>query len=182
MSRIGKMPIAIPKDVTVKVEGNVVSVKGPKGELSRTINSEITVEVADGVINVKRPSDEKEHKAMHGLSRTLIANMVAGVTQGFKKTLEIAGVGYRAAKAGSKLGLTLGFSHPLEIEPPQGITFEVPAPNKIIISGINKEAVGEFAAKIRSYREPEPYKGKGIKYEGEVVRRKVGKAGGKGKK
>ncbi|MCX7779978.1 MAG: 50S ribosomal protein L6 [Negativicutes bacterium] len=182
MSRIGRMPIPVPSGVTVKIDGNVVSVKGPKGELSREIPKDITVEQAEGALYVKRPSDEKEHKSLHGLTRTLIANMVTGVTQGFSKTLEIAGVGYRAAKAGTKLNLTLGFSHPVEVEPPKGITIDVPAPTKIIISGIDKEAVGALAAKIRSFREPEPYKGKGIKYEGEIIRRKVGKAGGKGKK
>jgi large subunit ribosomal protein L6 len=182
MSRIGRAPIAIPAGVTVKVDGNVVSVKGPKGELSRAISKDIIVEIEDNTILVKRPTDEKEHRSLHGLSRTLIANMVTGVTQGFTKTLEIAGVGYRAAKAGTKLALTLGFSHPVEVEPPKGITIDVPAPNRIIVSGIDKEAVGALAAKIRSYREPEPYKGKGVRYEGEKVRRKVGKSGGKGKK
>lgn len=182
MSRIGRMPIPVPSGVTVKIDGNVVSVKGPKGELCREIPQAITVEQNEGVLNVTRPSDAKEHRSLHGLTRTLIANMVIGVTQGFTKTLEIAGVGYRAAKSGSKLALTLGFSHPVEVEPPKGITIDVPAPTKIIVSGIDKEAVGELAAKIRSFREPEPYKGKGVKYEGEVVRRKVGKAGGKGKK
>jgi large subunit ribosomal protein L6 len=140
------------------------------------------VEIGDGVVNISRPSDEKQHKSLHGLTRTLVNNMVTGVTKGFSRTLEIAGVGYRAAKAGTKLNLTLGFSHPVEVEPPKGITIDVPAPNRIVVSGIDKEAVGALAAKIRSFREPEPYKGKGIKYEDEVVRRKVGKAGGKGKK
>ena len=182
MSRIGRMPIAIPAGVTVKVDDNVVSVKGPKGELRRELPKDMIIEVADGNINIKRPSDEKEHRSLHGLTRTLVANMVTGVTQGFSRTLEIAGVGYRASKAGTKLNLTLGFSHPVEVEPPKGITIDVPAPTKIIVSGIDKEAVGALAAKIRSFREPEPYKGKGIKYEGERVRRKVGKAGGKGKK
>jgi large subunit ribosomal protein L6 len=182
MSRIGRMPIAVPAGVTVKVDGNVVSVKGPKGELTRTIPQEMIVEIGDGVVNINRPSDEKKHKSLHGLTRTLVANMVTGVTKGFSRTLEIAGVGYRAAKAGTKLNLTLGFSHPVEVNPPEGITIEVPAPNKIVVSGIDKEAVGALAAKIRSFREPEPYKGKGIKYEGEVIRRKAGKAGAKGKK
>lgn len=182
MSRIGRMPIAIPAGVTVKVDGNVVSVKGPKGELSRSLPKDMIVEVAEGVVNIKRPSEIKEHKQLHGLTRTLVANMVTGVTQGFSRTLEIAGVGYRAAKAGTKLNLTLGYSHPVEVNPPEGITIEVPAPNRIVVSGIDKESVGALAAKIRSFREPEPYKGKGIKYEGEVIRRKVGKAGGKGKK
>jgi large subunit ribosomal protein L6 len=176
------MPIAVPQGVTVTIDGNSVSVKGPKGELSRVIHPDMILELDGGVLTVKRPTDEKNHRALHGLSRTLINNMVTGVTKGFTKTLEIAGVGYRAAKSGTKLNLTLGFSHPVEVEPPKGITIDVPAPNKIIVSGIDKEAVGELAAKIRGYREPEPYKGKGVKYEGEVVRRKVGKAGGKGKK
>jgi large subunit ribosomal protein L6 len=176
------MPIAVPQGVTITIDGNLVSVKGPKGELSRVIHPDMILELDGGVLNVKRPTEEKNHRALHGLSRTLINNMVVGVTQGFTKTLEIAGVGYRAAKSGTKLNLTLGFSHPVEVDPPKGITIDVPAPNKIIVSGIDKEAVGALAAKIRGYREPEPYKGKGIKYEGEVVRRKVGKAGGKGKK
>lgn len=183
MSRIGRMPIAIPQGVTVTIEANnVVTVKGPKGELTRALHKDIILEQEESTIVVKRPSEEKEHKALHGLTRTLLSNMVTGVTKGFAKTLEIAGVGYRASKAGSKLNLTLGFSHPVEVEPPKGITIDVPAPNKIIVNGIDKELVGAVAAKIRGYREPEPYKGKGIKYEGEVVRRKVGKAGGKGKK
>ncbi|KYZ77716.1 50S ribosomal protein L6 [Anaerosporomusa subterranea] len=182
MSRIGRMPITVPQGVTITIDGNLVSVKGPKGELSRVIHPDMILELDGGVLNVKRPTEEKNHRALHGLSRTLINNMVVGVTQGFTKTLEIAGVGYRAAKSGTKLNLTLGFSHPVEVEPPKGLTIDVPAPNKIIVSGIDKEAVGALAAKIRGYREPEPYKGKGVKYEGEVVRRKVGKAGGKGKK
>jgi len=182
MSRIGRAPIAIPENVTVTVDGNVVLVKGPKGELTRTIHKDMIVEIEENTLNVKRPSENKAHKALHGLTRTLIANMVTGVTQGFSRTLEIHGVGYRAAKAGTKVALSLGLSHPLEVEPPTGITLDVPAPNRIIVSGINKEQVGAMAAKIRGYREPEPYKGKGIRYEGEVVRRKVGKAGGKGKK
>lgn len=154
MSRIGRMPITIPAGVTVKIEGNVVSVKGPKGELSRTVPKEMIIEMADGQIDVKRPSEEKQHKSLHGLTRTLIANMVTGVTQGFTRNLEIAGVGYRAAKAGNKLNLTLGFSHPVEVDPPAGLTIDVPAPTKIVVSGIDKEAVGALAAKIRSYREP----------------------------
>lgn len=182
MSRIGRMPIAIPQGVTVNIDGNVVSVKGPKGEISRTIHHDMIVKQENNTITVDRPSEAKQHKALHGLTRTLIANMVTGVTQGFSKSLEIAGVGYRAAKSGSKVTLTLGFSHPVVVEPPTGLTIDVPAPNKLVISGIDKEAVGALAAKIRGYREPEPYKGKGIKYEGERIRRKVGKAGGKGKK
>jgi len=182
MSRIGRAPIAIPNGVTVKLENNVVTVKGPKGELVREFNQDMIIEVEENVLTVKRPSDNKDHRSLHGLTRTLISNMVIGVTEGFTKTLEISGVGYRAAKAGNKVNLLLGFSHPVEVEPPTGISLEVPAPNKIVVSGINKEEVGAMAAKIRGYREPEPYKGKGIKYEGEVIRRKVGKAGGKGKK
>ena len=182
MSRIGRQPIAIPAGVEVKIEGSLVSVKGPKGETSRLINKDMILKLENSTLTVDRPTDNKEHRAMHGLTRTLIANMVTGVTQGFSRTLEINGVGYRAAKAGTKLNLTLGFSHPLELEPPAGVSIEVPQPNRIVVSSISKEAVGSFAAKIRSYREPEPYKGKGIKYEGEVVRRKVGKAGAKGKK
>ena len=182
MSRIGRQPIAVPAGVEIKIEGTNVSVKGPKGETSRLLNKDMIIKLEDATITVDRPTDNKEHRSLHGLTRTLISNMVVGVTQGFSRTLEINGVGYRAAKAGSKLALTLGFSHPLELEPPTGVTFEVPQPNRIVVSSISKEAVGSFAAKIRSYREPEPYKGKGIKYEGEVVRRKVGKAGAKGKK
>ena len=182
MSRIGRAPIAIPNGVTVKLENNVVTVKGPKGELVREFNQDMIIEVEENVLTVKRPSDNKDHRSLHGLTRTLISNMVIGVTEGFTKTLEISGVGYRAAKAGNKVNLSLGFSHPVEVEPPTGISLEVPAPNKIVVSGINKEEVGAMAAKIRGYREPEPYKGKGIKYGGEVIRRNVGKAGGKGKK
>lgn len=183
MSRIGRAPITIPQGVTVAIDANnVVTVKGPKGELTRALHKDIILEQDGNVITVKRPSDEKEHRSLHGLTRTLLANMVDGVTKGFSRTLEIAGVGYRAAKSGNKLNLTLGFSHPVEVIPPQGISIDVPAPNKIIVNGIDKEAVGALAAKIRGYREPEPYKGKGIKYEGEKILRKVGKAGGKGKK
>ena len=183
MSRIGRTPIAVPAGVTVTIDAsNLVTVKGPKGELSRTIHKDMILKLEDSVLTVDRPSDQKEHRSLHGLSRTLISNMVVGVTQGFSKTLEIVGVGYRAAKAGNKLALTLGFSHPVEVEPPQGLSIEVPAPNKIVVSGTDKEAVGALAANIRKYRKPEPYKGKGVRYEGEVVRRKVGKAGGKGKK
>ena len=183
MSRIGKMPIAIPAGVTVEIaENNKVTVKGPKGTLERVLPAEMDIKQEGSEIVVSRPNDLKKMKSLHGLTRTLINNMVIGVTEGFTKTLEISGVGYRAAKAGNKVNLSLGFSHPVEVEPPTGISLEVPAPNKIVVSGINKEEVGAMAAKIRGYREPEPYKGKGIKYEGEVIRRKVGKAGGKGKK
>ncbi|MBQ5636130.1 MAG: 50S ribosomal protein L6 [Selenomonadales bacterium] len=149
--------------------------------MTREFVADMIIEVADNTITVKRPTDNKEHRALHGLTRTLLNNMVIGVTAGFSKTLEINGVGYRAAKQGNNINLSLGFSHPVIVEPPTGITFEVPAPNRIIVSGINKEVVGAMAAKIRGYRQPEPYKGKGIKYEGEVIRRKVGKAGGKKK-
>ena len=181
MSRIGRAPITVPAGVTITQNGNVVTVKGPKGELTREFVADMIIEVADNTITVKRPTDNKEHRALHGLTRTLLNNMVIGVTAGFSKTLEINGVGYRAAKQGNNINLSLGFSHPVIVEPPTGITFEVPAPNKIIVSGINKEVVGAMAAKIRGYRQPEPYKGKGIKYEGETIRRKVGKAGGKKK-
>lgn len=182
MSRIGKLPITVPANVTVTIENNLVTVKGPKGELARQINKDMILKLEDSHLTVERPSDDKEHRAMHGLSRTLINNMVIGVTDGFTKTLEINGVGYRAAKQGENINFTLGFSHPVVKEPPAGITFEVPAPNKIIVKGANKETVGAVAADIRTLRPPEPYKGKGIRYEGEVVRRKAGKAGGKGKK
>lgn len=183
MSRIGRAPIHIPSGVTVTVgANNLVKVKGPKGELSREIHPDMKITVEDGVVTVTRPSDDKMHRSLHGLSRTLINNMVVGVTEGFKKTLEINGVGYRAAKQGKNLNLSLGFSHPVIVEPPAGITLDAPSATSIVVSGIDKEAVGAVAAKIRSYRLPEPYKGKGIKYEGEHIRRKVGKAGAKAKK
>lgn len=182
MSRIGKMPITVPAGVTVTIEDNHVTVKGPKGELTRQINKNMKLTMDNGVITVERPDDEKESRSLHGLSRTLINNMIIGVTQAFSKTLEINGVGYRAAKQGQNINFTLGFSHPVVKEPPAGITFEVPAPNKIVVSGADKEVVGAVAADIRTLRPPEPYKGKGIRYEGEHVRRKIGKAGAKGKK
>lgn len=183
MSRIGRAPITIPAGVTVKVEeGNKVTVKGPKGELSRTLHQDMNIKIEENVLTVERPSDNKDHRSLHGLTRTLINNMVVGVTEGFAKTLEINGVGYRAQLQGKNLNLSLGFSHPVVVEPPAGIKFEAPSATKIIVSGIDKEIVGAIAAKIRDYRRPEPYKGKGIKYEGEFVRRKVGKAGAKGKK
>ena len=182
MSRIGKMPITVPAGVTVTIEDNHVTVKGPKGELARQISKNMKLTMDNGVITVERPNDEKENRSLHGLSRTLINNMIIGVTAGFSKTLEIQGVGYRAAKQGNNINFTLGFSHPVVKEPPAGITFEVPAPNKIVVSGANKEQVGAVAADIRTLRPPEPYKGKGIRYEGEHVRRKIGKAGAKGKK
>lgn len=182
MSRIGKMPITVPAGVTVTIENNFVTVKGPKGELSRQISKNMKLTMDNGVITVERPNDEKENRSLHGLSRTLINNMIVGVTAGFSKTLEIQGVGYRAAKQGNNINFTLGFSHPVVKEPPAGITFEVPAPNKIVVLGSDKEVVGAVAADIRTLRPPEPYKGKGIRYEGEHVRRKIGKAGAKGKK
>ena len=179
MSRVGRMPIDIPAGVTATLDGQVITVKGPKGELTRTLHPDMKVTVQDNVITVERPNDEKNNRALHGLTRALIANMVKGVTEGFKKELEIVGVGYRAQMKGKKLALTLGFSHPLELDAPEGITIECPSATQIVISGINNEHVGEFAAKIRGYRLPEPYKGKGIRYGGEHVRRKAGKAGTK---
>ena len=179
MSRIGKQPIDIPAGVTVTLDGQVITVKGPKGELTRTLHPDMIVKMDGNVITVERPSDEKNHRSLHGLTRALIQNMVTGVHDGFKKELEIQGVGYRAQMKGSKLALTLGFSHPLELDAPEGISIECPSATSIVISGANKEHVGAFAAKVRSYREPEPYKGKGIRYVGEHVRRKAGKAGTK---
>ena len=181
MSRVGRMPIEIPAGVTVSQNENTLTVKGAKCELTRTFHPDINIAVEENVITVTRPSDGKEHRSLHGLTRALVANMVTGVHEGFTKTLEITGVGYRAAKQGNKLALTLGFSHPVEMEAPAGITIDVPAPNKIVVSGADKEVVGAVAADIRKWRKPEPYKGKGIRYEGEVVRRKAGKAGAKGK-
>ena len=183
MSRIGRAPIDNPAGVTVTLgDENKVTVKGPKGELFRTCHPDMKITIEGNVLTVSRPSEDKLHKSLHGLTRTLIHNMVLGVTEGFTKSLEINGVGYRAVKQGNNLNLSLGFSHPVIVEPPAGITLDAPAANKIVISGIDKEAVGAMAATIRDYREPEPYKGKGIKYEGEHIRRKVGKAGAKGKK
>ena len=178
MSRIGKLPIPVPGGVTITVgDDNTVTVKGPKGQLSEKISQDISVEVADGVISVKRPSDNKQHRALHGLSRSLINNMVVGVTNGYEKHLEIVGVGYRAQMQGKKLVLNVGYSHPVEVDPAEGIAFETPAPTKISIKGIDKQLVGQVAADIRMVRPPEPYKGKGIRYENEVVRHKEGKAG-----
>jgi len=179
MSRIGRKPIAIPNGVEVKQEGQIITVKGPKGTLTREFRPEITIKIEDNVIHVTRPSDDPVHRSLHGLSRTLLFNMVEGVTNGFSKSLELVGVGYRASLQGKKLVLAVGKSHPVEMEPWEGIEIEVPAPNKIIVKGIDKEKVGTFAADIREQRPPEPYKGKGIKYEKEVIRRKEGKAGGK---
>jgi len=181
MSRVGRLPVLIPAGVEVKVEGNVVEVKGPKGKVVKEMPREIKISVEDNKVVVTRSSDEKKHRALHGLTRALIQNMVIGVTEGFQKRLELVGVGYRAAKQGRKLVLTVGYSHPVEIEPEEGLEIEVPAPNKIVVSGIDKEKVGALAARIRSVREPEPYKGKGIRYEGEVIKLKAGKAGVKGK-
>lgn len=180
MSRIGKLPVAIPAGIEVKLEdGNVITVKGPKGTLTRKLVDDLTIEVTDAEITVTRPSDLKRYKQLHGLTRTLIANMVEGVTNGYKKELEINGVGYRAAKSGNKLTLTLGYSHPVEMIDPEGITTTLEGNNKIIVEGIDKEKVGQFAAEIRTKRPPEPYKGKGIKYTTETIRRKVGKTGKK---
>ena len=181
MSRIGKMPISVPAGVEVKNENNLITVKGPKGQLSRQFNTELGIEVAEGVVTVTRPSDDKRHRSLHGLTRTLIANMVEGVTNGYSKTLEIEGVGYRTAKSGNKVTLNLGFSHPVVLEETDAIKIDVPQPNKLVISGIDKQAVGQFAAEVREKRPPEPYKGKGIRYAGERIIRKEGKAG-KGKK
>ena len=180
MSRIGKKPVVIPAGVTVTVaEGNVVTVKGPKGELTNTFNADMIIKVEGNVLTVSRPSDEANHRALHGLTRTLIANMIEGVEKGFSKELEVNGVGYRAEKKGNQLVMRLGFSHEVFVDEIPGITIEVPAPNKIIIRGIDKQVVGQFAAEVRGKRPPEPYKGKGIKYTTEVIRRKVGKTGGK---
>ena len=176
MSRIGKQPIPVPSGVEVHIDGSTVTVKGPKGELSRTLVDIITVEMADGALLVKRPDDSRTARSLHGLSRTLVSNMVVGVSEGYFKNLEIVGVGYRAAMKGSDIELQLGFSHPVVIVAEPGITFEVPAPTKITVRGIDKQRVGQVAADIRKWRKPEPYKGKGVRYEGEHVRRKLGKA------
>lgn len=182
LSRIGRKPIVIPQGVEVAINGNTVKVKGPKGELSRTVHPDMKLVMENQQLQVERPSDEKEHRSLHGLTRTLISNMVEGVTKGFSRGLDINGVGYRAAKQGNNLNLTIGYSHPVELEPLPGVEFEVPAANKIIVKGIDKQAVGQMAAIVRSVREPEPYKGKGIKYDNEIIRRKAGKAGKAGKK
>ncbi|MGH2653381.1 MAG: 50S ribosomal protein L6 [Actinomycetota bacterium] len=176
MSRIGKQPIAIPDGVSVDVGDGLVTVKGPGGELSQRVVRDMRVIVDGGEVRVERPSDERDHRSLHGLTRSLIANMVEGVTKGYEKRLEIQGVGYRAALKGSELELQVGFSHPVTISPPAGIEFEVPAPNRIVVKGIDKQLVGEIAANVRKVRKPEPYKGKGIRYEGEYVRKKAGKA------
>jgi large subunit ribosomal protein L6 len=182
-SRIGKRPITVPAGVKVEINGQTVSVTGPKGSLSRTLRPEVAVSLENGVLQVNPVANEKIHRSLHGLSRTLVSNMVDGVTTGFKKTLEINGVGYRAAVAGKTLTLTMGYSHPVTIDAPEGITFTVPPGPRpsVVVEGIDKQLVGDMAAKVRSVRPPEPYKGKGIKYDYEVIRRKAGKSGGKKK-
>lgn len=178
MSRIGRLPVEIPAGVTLTVaEDNTVTVKGPKGELKQKFNSKMTITNEDGKLTIARPSDVKEMRALHGLTRAMIQNMVTGVTNGFEKTLEIVGVGYRAQMNGKNIVINIGYSHPVDVVAPEGITFEVPAPTKIIVKGIDKQQVGQIAANIRSIREPEPYKGKGIRYSGEYVRHKEGKSG-----
>ena len=177
MSRVGKAPVKIPSGVTVNIKGRKVDVNGPRGELSRKFNQDLSIKVEDDILTVSRPSDSKQHRSLHGLTRSLIANMVKGVSQGFEKELDIVGVGYRAEKEGEKLILRVGYSHLVEIVPPQGISIELEGTNKIKVKGINKEAVGQMAAEIRAVRPPDAYKGKGIRYTGEVVRLKPGKAG-----
>jgi large subunit ribosomal protein L6 len=179
MSRIGRKPIVVPAGVEVSLDGQAVRVKGPRGELSRTLHKDVIVRREDGQIVVERPSDQPEHRSLHGLSRTLVANMVEGVTTGFTKTLEIVGVGYRAETKPFGLTLALGYSHPIDYKAPEGITLRAVNPTTVEVSGTDKEVVGQVAAEIRSLRPPEPYKGKGVKYQGEVIRRKAGKAGGK---
>jgi large subunit ribosomal protein L6 len=175
MSRIGRTPIPLPEGVSVDISGQKVTVAGPKGELRHTVVEPIRVSESDGTLVVTRPTDRGPHRALHGLSRTLVANMVQGVSAGFERRLEIQGVGYRAQLRGTSLELAVGFSHPVTIEPPEGIQFEVPTPTQVVVRGIDKQAVGQVAAQIRAVRPPEPYKGKGIRYAGEIVRRKVGK-------
>lgn len=177
MSRIGRKPIPVPAGVEVKIEGNEVTVKGPRGQLTQKFHPDMRIVHEDGNLLVQRPDDERFHRALHGLTRTLLANMVTGVTTGFRKNMELVGVGYRAAKTGNAMTLSLGYSHPVVIEPPPGITLIVDTPTRIAVEGIDKQLVGETAANIRAWRPPEPYKGKGIKYEGEVILRKAGKAG-----
>ena len=179
MSRIGKLPVPIPSGVDIDLTGTTLTVKGPKGTLTQEVHPDITITIDDGEVRVTRPDDEREHRALHGLFRSLIANMVVGVTEGYTRRLEIVGVGYRAAARGSNgLTLQLGFSHPVEVDAPEGVTFTVPSPTRIEVSGADKQLVGQVAANIRAFRKPEPYKGKGIRYEGEPVRRKSGKAAG----
>jgi large subunit ribosomal protein L6 len=179
MSRIGRKPIAVPNGVDITFDNTLITVKGPKGSLSRELHKDMKVSLEENVITVERPSDNKLHRSLHGTTRSVVANMVNGVTEGFAKSLDLVGVGYRANKNGNKLVLNVGYSHPVEIQPEEGIEFEVPTNTKIIVKGIDKELVGATAAKVRSVREPEPYKGKGIKYEGERILRKEGKAGKK---
>lgn len=179
MSRIGRKPITVPSGVDITLDNSVITVKGPKGSLTRELHKDIKVIVEENLITIERPSDNKLHRSLHGTTRSVVNNMVSGVTEGFSKTLELVGVGYRASKVGDKLVLNVGYSHPVEITPEPGIEFDVPTNTKIIVNGINKERVGEYAANIRSVRAPEPYKGKGIKYEGERIIRKEGKAGKK---
>ncbi|MBV8528607.1 MAG: 50S ribosomal protein L6 [Candidatus Dormibacteraeota bacterium] len=183
MSRIGRLPITVPSGVDVSLTGSHLSVKGARGTLERSLPTQMRINVADGVITVERPSDTTLHRSLHGLTRTLVYNMVEGVSRGFTRNLDLVGVGFRATKQGNDLVLTLGYSHPIRYTPPEGITIDVPAPTQISISGADKETVGQVAAKIRSFRKPEPYKGKGVLYRGEVIRRKAGKSGkaGKGK-
>jgi large subunit ribosomal protein L6 len=175
MSRVGRKPIPVPQGVTVSIDGHSVTVKGPKGEMRGTFSEEITIAMENGEVLVSRPSDHRHHRSLHGLTRALIANMVTGVTQGFRRVLEIVGVGYRAELMGRRLNLVVGYSHPILITPPEGITFKVESPTRFAIEGISKQLVGEVAATIRGYRPPEPYKGKGIRYEKEHIRRKAGK-------
>ena len=177
MSRIGRLPIAVPATVDVTIDGRTVTVKGPKGSLTRALHPDMTLSREESQLVVTRPTEQKTHKQLHGLTRTLVNNMVVGVTDGYRKGLEITGVGYRAALNGRKLQLNLGYSHPIEIDPPEGISFEVETPTRLAVVGIDKELVGQIAAKVRSTRKPEPYKGKGVRYSGEVIRRKAGKAG-----
>ncbi|QFG23905.1 50S ribosomal protein L6 [Actinomadura sp. WMMB 499] len=177
MSRIGRSPITVPGGVDVNIDGRSVTVKGPKGTLSQTVAEPIEVSLEDGVISVTRPNDIQKVRGLHGLTRTLINNMVVGVTDGYKKTLVIQGVGYRVAAKGKNLEFSLGYSHPITVEPPEGITFTVEKPTQLVVEGIDKQLVGEIAARIRKLRKPDPYKGKGVRYEGEQIRRKVGKAG-----
>ena len=181
MSRIGRKPITVPAGVEVTIDGSAVTVKGPKGTLSGTFNSNMTIAMDEGVINVTRPNDEKENRSLHGLTRTLIANMVEGVSNGYSKTLDIVGIGYRASMQGKDVVLSVGYSHTVTIAAPEGITIACPSPNQVVVSGADKQMVGQIAAEIRGVRPPEPYKGKGIKYSDEHVRRKEGKAGKGGK-
>jgi large subunit ribosomal protein L6 len=177
MSRIGRLPVTVPSTVEVTIDGRRLTVTGPKGTLTRDLHPDITVSREDGQLVVTRPTEQKTHKQLHGLTRTLVNNMVVGVTDGYRKGLEITGVGYRASKNGEKLQLNLGYSHPIEIDPPQGISFEVENPTRLAVIGIDKELVGQVAARVRATRKPEPYKGKGVRYAGEQIRRKAGKAG-----